>query len=435
MVGSSPLATLHATELRESKTEMTNSAPSEGSGTQKDQIHSEGTWGAIRKRFENNWSQVLLFVGGLALYILLGLFLWWLLQRYVDPSAIKNPSKEATAKKDLLQALGLIMAGVAGAIGIYFTWRGQRITQDNLQQNQENTLAQLENAQRGLDITREGQITENFTRAIDQLGKTEEDGKTKCLEIRLGGIYALERFARETEKDHWPIMEVLTAYARHHRRWPKEELEATEAATVEKYRQAPPFNFVNFNPDPLPVEGPPLDPDIQAIITVLRRRTRSFGDGEPERLDLHATNLLGANLSGANLSESNLSVADLEGATLFGANLSRSKLVGANLHQVNFFGGKGPFWEAKLVAADLEGANLSIADLSGADLGGANLKRAVLMGANLMGTNLEGANHLTQAQLAEALGNQDTRLPPDLEPPARWNGRSDEQSEGEIKIT
>jgi len=405
MVGSSPLATLHATELRESKTEMTNSAPSEGSGTQKDQIHSEGTWGAIRKRFENNWSQVLLFVGGLALYILLGLFLWWLLQRYVDPSAIKNPSKEATAKKDLLQALGLIMAGVAGAIGIYFTWRGQRITQDNLQQNQENTLAQLENAQRGLDITREGQITENFTRAIDQLGKTEDDGKTKSLEIRLGGIYALERIARESEKDHWPIMEVLTAYARHHRRWPKEELEATEAATVEKYRQAPPFNFVNFNPDPLPVEGPPLDPDIQAIITVLRRRTRSFGDGEPERLDLHATNLLGANLSGANLkganlSESNLSVADLEGAnlvganlfranlsranltganlsvadllvaTLFGANLSRSKLVGANLHQVNFFGGKGPFWEAKLVAADLEGANLSIADLSGADLGG-----------------------------------------------------------------
>jgi len=316
-----------------------------------------------------------LFVGGLALYILLGLFLWWLLQRYVDPSAIKNPSKEATAKKDLLQALGLIMAGVAGAIGIYFTWRGQRITQDNLQQNQENTLAQLENAQRGLDITREGQITENFTRAIDQLGKTEDDGKTKSLEIRLGGIYALERIARESEKDHWPIMEVLTAYARHHRRWPKEELEATEAATVEKYRQAPPFNFVNFNPDPLPVEGPPLDPDIQAIITVLRRRTRSFGDGEPERLDLHATNLLGANLSGANLkganlSESNLSVADLEGATLFGANLSRSKLVGANLHQVNFFGGKGPFWEAKLVAADLEGANLSIADLSGADLGG-----------------------------------------------------------------
>src|SRR5215207_9086754 len=160
MVGSSPLATLHATELRESKTEMTNSAPSEGSGTQKDQIHSEGTWGAIRKRFENNWSQVLLFVGGLALYILLGLFLWWLLQRYVDPSAIKDPSTEAKAKKDLLQALGLIMAGVAGAIGIYFTWRGQRITREGLEDTQKATEEQLR-------LSREGQITERFTRAID----------------------------------------------------------------------------------------------------------------------------------------------------------------------------------------------------------------------------------------------------------------------------
>ena len=32
--------------------------------------------------------------------------------------------------------------------------------------------------------------------------------------IRLGGIYALERIARDSEKDHGPIMEVLTAYVR-----------------------------------------------------------------------------------------------------------------------------------------------------------------------------------------------------------------------------
>ena len=32
--------------------------------------------------------------------------------------------------------------------------------------------------------------------------------------IRLGGIYALERIAKDSEKDHGPIMEVLTAYVR-----------------------------------------------------------------------------------------------------------------------------------------------------------------------------------------------------------------------------
>ena len=34
------------------------------------------------------------------------------------------------------------------------------------------------------------------------------------MEIRLGGIYALERISNESEKDYWPIMEILTAYVR-----------------------------------------------------------------------------------------------------------------------------------------------------------------------------------------------------------------------------
>jgi hypothetical protein len=34
------------------------------------------------------------------------------------------------------------------------------------------------------------------------------------VEIRLGGIYALERITNELEKDYWSIMEVLTAYVR-----------------------------------------------------------------------------------------------------------------------------------------------------------------------------------------------------------------------------
>jgi hypothetical protein len=32
--------------------------------------------------------------------------------------------------------------------------------------------------------------------------------------VRLGGIYALERIARDSESDHWAVMEVLTAFVR-----------------------------------------------------------------------------------------------------------------------------------------------------------------------------------------------------------------------------
>jgi hypothetical protein len=46
---------------------------------------------------------------------------------------------------------------------------------------------------RTIRVIREGQITERFTRAIDHLGSGE-------LDVRLGGIYALERIARDSRR-------------------------------------------------------------------------------------------------------------------------------------------------------------------------------------------------------------------------------------------
>jgi hypothetical protein len=46
-----------------------------------------------------------------------------------------------------------------------------------------------------------------------------------------------------------------------------------------------------------------------------------------------------------------------------------------------------------------------------------------------MGADLSLATHLTQAQLELATGDENTRLPPDLKPPAHWNVQTDEQIE------
>ena len=143
---------------------------------------------AQKEWYERTRYQLLLFAIGIALFVVVGaLVLDW----YIDPQT-------STQKKDLVQALGLITAGVAGAVGIYFTWRGQRLAREAQEDNQKNTLVQLRNAQEQLaqsrvelDITRQGQITERFTRAIDQLGSEK-------LEIRLGGIYSLERIDKES---------------------------------------------------------------------------------------------------------------------------------------------------------------------------------------------------------------------------------------------
>src|SRR5512134_177997 len=54
---------------------------------------------------------------------------------------------------------------------------------------------------------RDRRITESFAKAVEQLGSDK-------LETRLGGIYTLERLARESEREYWPIMETLMVYVR-----------------------------------------------------------------------------------------------------------------------------------------------------------------------------------------------------------------------------
>jgi ABC-type multidrug transport system fused ATPase/permease subunit len=288
---------------------------------------------AFGKRTARAIGIVMLFAVVVALLLV---FLDW----YVAPT---KPSD----KQDLVLALAQILAGTALLSGLYFTWRT-------------------------LQVNREGQITERFTRAIEQLGATHGD-KSRNLELRLGGIYALERIARESKEDHWSIMEVLTAYVRQHATWRREEAQqAEEDAAAEKKSEE------NTRGESEPSKVPGLAADIQAIITVLQRRTRSFGYGEPDRLDLHETNLSGA----------------------------------------------------KLFKADLSGAVLREADLREADLSRAILREANLSGADLSGADLWEAN-LTQAQLEETTGDANTMLPPFLEPPAHWNAKTDEQIEGD----
>src|SRR5215218_2363745 len=111
---------------------------------------------------EDNASRGCLIAFGIVGAILVVVILWvWV-----------NPS-DPTEKKDFIQAVGVLIAGLAGFVGLYFTWT-------NLNQTRQTT-------QRTLELTEQGQITERFTRAIDQLGETDDKGRKK-LEIRLGGI-------------------------------------------------------------------------------------------------------------------------------------------------------------------------------------------------------------------------------------------------------
>jgi uncharacterized protein YjbI with pentapeptide repeats len=215
------------------------------------------------------------------------------------------------------------------------------------------------------ELTRQGQASERFTRAVDQLGNQRR-------EVQLGGIYALEQIAQQAPDNRLPVVEVLVAYVR--RRAPMASHHPDRREQVEELR--------------LRV------PDVQAALTVLGRRAVSPDDPP---LDLRRLDLRSADLLGANLDAANLGAADLRGADLGAADLGAADLDGADLHDAN------------LVAADLGSANLGGADLRSADLDGADLYDANLRGADLVGADLDGAN-LHDANLDEAnLGGANLR--------------------------
>jgi hypothetical protein len=242
-------------------------------------------------------------------------------------------------------------------------------------------------------------MTERFTKAVEQLGSDK-------LEIKLGGIYSLERTAHEEKNYHWPVMEVLTSYVRRHAaRNPLTEMESGEIAA-----------------------HPELD--IQAILDVIGRRSedhRTDEEVEYGRIDLSNTDLRGANLQGAYLREANLQGADLEGAYLREANLQGANLEIADLQRAVLEGAN--LQEAFLVASNLERARLYEANLQGANLQRTYLKNADLLASNLYGANLEGASGINVYQIEWTIGSNETKLGEDLNRLPAWWGKSLEEQE------
>lgn len=136
---------------------------------------------------------VLLIIG----FIILGLIWWFLpmLAVYQFSSGI-TVSEMATLENQYRVTLTQAFSGIAILYGVYLSWKIINIAEDNLKATQKS-----------LEISKQEQITERFTRAVDQLGREK-------LEIRLGGIYALEKIASKSEEYYSPVIEVLTAYIR-----------------------------------------------------------------------------------------------------------------------------------------------------------------------------------------------------------------------------
>lgn len=264
------------------------------------------------------------------------------------------------ARTTLLQGLG----GAVLLLGAYFTYRQLRISREQL-------LHTVEASRQQLRVTQEGQITERFTRAVDQLGSESRD-------VQLGGIYALQQIGRSSPDERGAIYEILAAYVRVHSPWTDpHDVAPVDVGAIPRLREH--------------------QPGVQAAMLVLGRRAAGSSDVP--------LGLMGADLRRLRLSDTYIP----GGANLENALFWRSSLINASLVKANLRGAKLGWTDLR--HSFLEDADLRNADLRRADLRNANLRDADLCGADLRGSDLREVRHLKQANLADAKVNDQTKWP------------------------
>lgn len=320
---------------------------------------------SVSGMMSRNVSQALTWV--LAAFVVAGLLvlaIWvvpWLLTRDAGPGL--TGATRLKAENDVRTPVVAALAVVgAAALTAGVTWRATKTAQTT---------------QRLSELAR---ITDLYTKAIDQLGNDH-------LAVQTGGIYALERIARDAARDnHTTIMEVLATFVRgvSNLQWPALELEDNQTTRTTQLA-------------------------VQAALTVIGRRNPTY--------DVLPINLSGAKLPQADLTHATLCRADFSDAFLAGANLAHANLTGAGLQRTNLTDAQlqrtnltdADLTEAELQRANLPGAELQRANLTAADLSGAELFSANLTGAELQRANLTGAD-LTDAQLGGAHLTRGTNL-------------------------
>lgn len=230
-------------------------------------------------------------------------------------------------------------------------------------------------------LSREGHVTDRYTKAVEQLGSDRMD-------VRLGAIYALERIMIDSTRDHGTIVEVLAAFVREH--------------------------------SPAPTPGTPYEAanavttDVQAVLTVLSRRparrkergSLNLAGANLKDADLRNADLTGAVLGDAYLAGAHLSQAQLRYAFMVRANLSNAMLAGADLSYAVALDAEmrgTNFRTANLTGVALERANLSNADFGYARLVDARLDDATMSATDLTDADLTGTT-LSDTQTSAAIG-------------------------------
>jgi hypothetical protein len=168
----------------------------------------------FQERHHDQWSVARRFIPwlGLTIGVLILLYLCAVkLPAQFYPALTQSDLKEIPAANDRIalqearlqlqnNARGTLLQGLAATFFVVTAYLGWQ---------------QLQNSRRQLILERQGQITERFTKAAEQLGNDNTD-------VRMGGIYSLARIARDSSdpENREVVAQVLIAFIRGRSPWP-----------------------------------------------------------------------------------------------------------------------------------------------------------------------------------------------------------------------
>lgn len=222
---------------------------------------------------------------------------------------------------------------------------------------------------------------------IEIIDRESYERTSPNLEVRIGAIYALERIAQDSMRDHIQIMEILCAYVR----------ENAPATSIE------------------PAEGPSIRAtpraDIQAAITVFGRRLGTQIELETQqqfRLDLRNTDLSGVDFRNGDFSAAIFYHSRFEAALFRDSRLLGTQFQGALLNFADFFNA-----ELRGTVFDLAIINKPVSIPGGMTQ---SINMGEIYGISLAGADITAINYLGGPKKTNlTFGTKDTKLSPQLE--------------------
>ncbi|MEO3413887.1 pentapeptide repeat-containing protein [Roseovarius sp. CAU 1744] len=270
-------------------------------------------------------------------------------------------------------------------------------------------------AQKQVDVAEQGHITDRINKAVEGLGATkltktvyetpryqkkagewirDDDGNPvpalrpdgqeiierevietsePNLEVRIGAIYALERIAQDSDRDHIQIMEILCAYIRGNAPAHLSVIVPTDwdnfVGFLRQFAEITPGAFVDLNTAVKIAINRAVTPrpDIQVAIDVIGRRTQEQIEiernykKEPSHIG-YRLNLMDCNLQGIEMLQGNFDFALFENSHLEFCGMRCGSFESASFNGARLQGAQAQ--EAKFGGAFLRQSNLIAADFS-----------------------------------------------------------------------